>query len=349
MQSTLHFQKRIEKELKLMTKEEFLENKCKYSVSSYYYRVEFQQRGAPHIHCLLWLQDSDDVAAPTFWSSNEKLENPEERIKEIEKIASMLISASEKSAICDKHNEDLQIWKTDVEYDKCTVCFSSDSNFEECERHKEPLAFLENCTNCIQCKDMRNLVKAFQRHKHTFSCQKKNKLITIQETEGHGRNDNVLRSAKISNYVQCRYNFPQFPMNKTKFILGMSKELDIEEKENRKKDLQKIKKYLIRQTFSEDSSISASMALKQFQELSFIQFLYDVGMFKGNKKLEECSRNEKDIAYKRYIAAISASIKGSGSVFLQRDTKDVMTNNFNRRIMEIHQANHDVQIVVDQV
>ena len=72
-------------------------------------------------------------------------------------------------------------------------------------------------------------------------------------------------------------------------------------------------------------------------------------MFKGNKKLEECSRNEKDIAYKRYIAAISASIKGSGSVFLQRDTKDVMTNNFNRRIMEIHQANHDVQIVVDQV
>jgi hypothetical protein len=55
--STLHFQKRIEKELKLMNFPKFLDDNCPFSLKSYYYRVEFQQRGAPHIHCLLWLQD----------------------------------------------------------------------------------------------------------------------------------------------------------------------------------------------------------------------------------------------------------------------------------------------------
>ena len=28
-------------------------------------------RGAPHLHALLWLVDSDGQAAPTFWSTNE--------------------------------------------------------------------------------------------------------------------------------------------------------------------------------------------------------------------------------------------------------------------------------------
>ena len=54
------------------------------------------------------------------------------------------------------------------------------------------------------------------------------------------------------------------------------------------------------------------------------------------------------MAFKRYLDAISASVKGSGSVFLQRRTKDIFTNNFNRRLMEVHKANHDLQIVVDQ-
>jgi hypothetical protein len=91
------------------------------------------------------------------------------------------------------------------------------------------------------------------------------------------------------------------------------------------------------------------MEMKKFNNLTFIQFLYQVGMFSEDKKLEEYSEEEKNVAYERYIKALSASIRGTGSVFLKRDTKDIFTNNFNRRIMGIHQANHDVQIVVDQV
>ena len=100
IQSTLHFQKRIEKELKLMTKANFFGDDCVFRVSSYYYRVEFQQRGAPHIHTLLWLQDSDGKSAPTLWtadSEDEGCERQEEKIIAIEKIATMLISGSEDS------------------------------------------------------------------------------------------------------------------------------------------------------------------------------------------------------------------------------------------------------------
>ena len=55
--------------------------------------------------------------------------------------------------------------------------------------------------------------------------------------KGHGKNDNIVKGPKIMNYVLCRHNFPQFPMNKTKFILGMSKDLESEEVRQRKNDL----------------------------------------------------------------------------------------------------------------
>ena len=102
----------------------------------------------------------------------------------------------------------------------------------------------------------------------------------------------------------------------------MSKDLPLEEKETRKKDLRKIKKFLIRQTYSEDSCLGESIELKNFNNLKFIQFLHEVGMFSDDKNLESYTKKEKNLAYERYIQALSASIRGSGSIFLKRDTKD---------------------------
>ena len=68
-------------------------------------------------------------------------------------------------------------------------------------------------------------------------------------------------------------------------------------------------------------------------------------MFDCDKK--RFTEDEKKMAYQRYINALSASVRGTGAVFLKRATKDVFTNNFNRRLLEVHKANHDLQIVVD--
>ena len=91
-----------------MTYPNFFDEDCEFKVSSYYYRVEFQQRGAPHIHTLLWLQDSNGKEAPTFWtadSEDDGKERQEEKIVDIEKIATMLISGSVDTAFCDYHHK----------------------------------------------------------------------------------------------------------------------------------------------------------------------------------------------------------------------------------------------------
>ena len=72
-------------------------------------------------------------------------------------------------------------------------------------------------------------------------------------------------------------------------------------------------------------------------------------MFAENKNIEDLTAKEKSAGYQRYLNALSASVRGTGAIFLKRNPKDVFTNNFNRRIMSVHRANHDIQIVIDQV
>ena len=346
VQSTLHFQKRIEKEIKLMTFLKFFDDDCPYSVSSYFYRIEFQQRGSPHVHCLLWLKDKDGTPAPTFWSSADDQENEESnKIKVIESIAQLLISASLNSALCDDHHNMLRnTRKASEDGTVCKLCFSAKSDFVECENHKRPVIDNDECPTCTSLKE---LVKRCQTHNHTFTCKKKRKAMTIRANEGQGRNDGRIKANKISDYVVCRFNFPQFPLPQTVFIKGMSKDLTDEQVKQRKADYRKIKKFLIRQTTTENNEETEE--LKSFNEMTFLQYLFEVGMFENDKPIEKLTESEKDEAYRRYLNALSVSVRGTGSVFLQRLTKDIFTNNFNRRLLGVHKANHDLQIVVDQV
>ena len=73
--------------------------------------MEFQQRGAPHVHSLLWLKDKDGKDAPTFWTEEtevaiddaEREERMEKRKKDIENFVDMLISTSPTDIKCDTH------------------------------------------------------------------------------------------------------------------------------------------------------------------------------------------------------------------------------------------------------
>jgi hypothetical protein len=201
--------------------------------------------------------------------------------------------------------------------------------------------------SCEQCEVQKKLIRDFQIHNHTFTCKKKRKTITVRRTEGHGRLDGLIEAQKIPDYVECRFNFLQFPLNRTRFILGIPKDLNSEELAKRKSDLTKIKKFLIRQTYSEDKDESERS--KAFKTTTFYEFLFNVGMFKEGKTVEQLSNTDKRIGYQRYINALSVSVRGTGAIFLKRNPKDVFTNNFNRRLMSVHKANHDIQMVIDQV
>ena len=80
VQSTTRFQKQMDKLFHLMQHDFFDGPQEAYHVSSYYYRIEFQQRGAPHVHSLLWLKNQLGDEAPNFWMEQEENEELSEQI-----------------------------------------------------------------------------------------------------------------------------------------------------------------------------------------------------------------------------------------------------------------------------
>ena len=92
----------------------FGEGKELYHASSYFFRVEFQARGAPHIHSLLWLKDSKNEEAPNIWNQQKVEEREtkegidqnmidEARIEKVQKFADLLTTTSPENITCRKH------------------------------------------------------------------------------------------------------------------------------------------------------------------------------------------------------------------------------------------------------
>ena len=114
----------------------------------------------------------------------------------------------------------------------------------------------------------------------------------------------------------------------------------------RKDDLNKIIKFLIRQTYTE-KKLEDQESWKRLKCLNFWEFLFEAGMFVGSKSLEDYDELEKRNAKTRYLDAISASVQGTGTVVLKRKVKDMFVNGYNSSIMRLHKASHDLQICID--
>ena len=83
------------------------------------------------------------------------------------------------------------------------------------------------------------------------------------------------------------------------------------------------------------------------KNMSFWEFLYEAGMFEDNKCFKSYLKEEKRNAKLRYLNALSAAVQGSAMVVLKRKVKDVFINAFNKKIMRLFKANHDIQICID--
>ena len=108
-------------------------------------------------------------------------------------------------------------------------------------------------------------------------------------------------------------------------ILGISKDADSNITKERRADLSKITKYLIRQTHTE-KKLPESESCKKLKSLSFWDFLYEVGMFGKQKLSKEFTDQDKNDAKKKYLNAISASVQGTAVIILKREVKDIFVN-----------------------
>ena len=134
VQSTLHFNKRFQKLFSLMQYDFFGNEDDCYHVSTYYFRVEFQQRGAPHIHSLLWLKNKKLEDAPAYWKNEDiQNENPTEKSKKLEEFADLLLSTSSREIACSKHKN-------------------------------LPLDVVSSCTDCTKLKEK---ITRYQTHNHS--------------------------------------------------------------------------------------------------------------------------------------------------------------------------------------
>ena len=258
--------------------------------------------------------DEGCLNIPSDANSNESKTGSQQKLKErLEKVANFadfLISTSYDEISCQKHRNKGQ--------------------------HED----------CSECQILKEKVQKYQTHKHTFTCSKKVKTITITEAEGHGRHDGRIKGPEISNIPVCRFKFPKFPLDETKVIQGISKDEDANSVKAKKADLNKIVKFLLRQTYT-DRKLDDLSSWKQLKELNFWQFLFEVGMFEGNKSLDNYSEIEREKARSRYLDAISASVQGSGIIVLKRNVRDVFVNGYNSSLMRLHSANHDIQLCID--
>ena len=60
--------------------------------------------------------------------------------------------------------------------------------------------------SCESCQELKHLVKHYQTHSHRPTCLKKNKVVKIKSTEGHGKLDGVKEGEDLL-IKSCRYNF----------------------------------------------------------------------------------------------------------------------------------------------
>ena len=82
---------------------------------------------------------------------------------------------------------------------------------------------------------------------------------------------------------------------------------------------------------------------KFFQKLTFSKFLYEIGMFQDDQNADDSNAFTK--ARDRYLHALRCDVKGSGLLILRRRPADILCNNYNKKLIKLHQANMDIQFM----
>ena len=130
--TTLHFNKRFQKLFSLMKLDFFKGKNVSYHVASFFFRLEFQMRGEPHVHSLLWMKNDKLEDAPNFWTTEDRdSENIEEMVKKIEEMADILITTNPDDISCPDHIQGNQ----NVQGFNCSECKSQSFKISNPQSH----------------------------------------------------------------------------------------------------------------------------------------------------------------------------------------------------------------------
>ena len=125
--------------------------------------------------------------------------------------------------------------------------------------------------------------------------------------------------------------FPRPPVRKTSVVTPPDEDDNENTVQQWREYYQKIRNYLLRQTFQESPGV-VSEETKKFRTLSFDEFLYELGL-----------------SEKQYMDGLKMMVKSRGNqVLVKRDCKDVFCNNYNPKLLLLHRANLDVSPITNE-
>ena len=131
-----------------------------------------------------------------------------------------------------------------------------------------------------------------------------------------------------------RFEFPKNPIDETTFLPSIPSDTDPKELKQMKADYLKIRKFLLRMTHGEN--FREEEKWKTFKNISFYDFLSEVGMFQSGEDVQDPKCQLK--AKQRYLNALRCGARSGGILLLKRETGDIMTNNFNKNLIQLHRA-----------
>ena len=305
--ATRNFQHRVE----MFRKEVMFGNKNPMKVRHITYRVEFQGRGAGHIHGVLWVDLEEvniDMKEEIDAAKEQMMEELIfEDVKVMEDLLLEHLNTKSETVLVeayDKLRRRTKLTKTEtraleVFADKFCTCSLNSLKVGE---------------------KVVKIAKEVNQHGHSKSCKKVP--------------------------PKCRWKFPKFPIDRTVFI-DVNRDVPEQEMLEEKtiaETLERVKKVLV-----EDKNGKEVVSKKVEDIIEKYPRNKNTIRERIEEILKEASKDgEGQIEYKTYVRALEQNEPGKGcKLHLQRDIDKIFINNYNPEWIESWDSNIDISLVSD--
>ena len=317
------------------------------------YRVEFQGRGAGHIHGVLWLDLNQikikGVASETLESAFEKLRYSrpleEEEVEGLEKFTDTFVTCSRCVSVA---GEDAVRKAEEVNWHGHSSSCYKDGSRHQCRWKfpKYPLAstiFVDANREVPEeeykmPKEKRDEI--LDRVMKVLVETEGNKMMLSREVEEIMTSFSNVKVVAREENAEEEVQTPKEPLTKAKESLAQPKESLSKPKESSKKP-EEVREKASRDRFK-----------KRIGRVTYVKMETPEEYERNIKKriemvLKLASAGGEPITYYKYEMAVTQQRRKGSEVLLRRDVDEVFMSNYNPEWMEAWDANHDISPVYD--
>ena len=344
------------------------------SIGFYNYRIEFQDRGAGHVHGVLWVDfdafENNESNIEDFADKNEeeigagvkklrsafkKFKDDEvlsvEEYEKVTKFVDTFISCSTDPEIVQtklyrvklkkKHIPRRENISKEIQRDRKTFDEAEKSDNESLDSSDS-----ENSDSDEKCR--------IAKEKKTLESKKKNISEHIAKTVSEVQVHHHTKSCRKYG-TNCRFNFPKFPTKETILAIPVDKlskyieddkwvlaDDDSENVKNLKKTFEHFKH--LDETERKDLLAEYKNILQNVQN-ALIEVMTDKDLFQ-NSNIDEILEIA-GTSWDEYKTALSISFSGGYKIIHRRTVKDIMVNTYNPEFMYAWNGNSDLQMCPD--